>query len=166
MGGPLYYLNVTIHLLAAMFWLGGMFFFALVGAPVLRGVDPPGLRAGLFRELGERFRTGGWIAIGVLLVTGALNLWFRGMLSVDVLGRAGFWSTPFGRTLGWKLTAVSAMLVVSALHDFIAGPAASRHASGTPEAARARKRAAWLARLNALIGLAVVVAAVRLARGA
>lgn len=165
MGGLFYFTNVTIHLLAAMFWLGGMFFFAIVGAPALREVEPATLRADLFRRLGERFRTAGWIAIVVLVVTGTANLWFRGMLSVDVLGRAGFWATPFGQALGWKLSAVSAMLVVSGMHDFILGPAASRHTAGTAEAERARRWAARLARANAVLGLVVVVVAVRLARG-
>ena len=40
----LYNLVVTLHVLAALFWLGGMFFLALVGAPVLRAVEPPELR--------------------------------------------------------------------------------------------------------------------------
>jgi uncharacterized membrane protein len=51
-----YYLNVTIHVLAAMLWLGGMFFLGVVGAPVLRAIDPPPLRQRLFQELGTRFR--------------------------------------------------------------------------------------------------------------
>jgi uncharacterized membrane protein len=165
MGSPLYYANVTVHLLAAMFWLGGMFFFAIVGAPALRRVEPRTLRADLFEQLGRRFRTAGWIAIGVLLVTGTFNLWFRGMLSADVLGRAGFWATPFGRALGWKLVAVAAMLVASAVHDFALGPAASRLAPGSPGADRARRAAALLARFNAALGILVVVLAVLLARG-
>ena len=36
----LYYINVTIHVLAAMLWLGGMFFLGAVGAPVLRAIEP------------------------------------------------------------------------------------------------------------------------------
>ena len=160
-----YYLNVTVHLLAAMYWLGGMFFFALVGAPVLREIDPPDLRARLFQGLGERFRATGWAAIGVLLVTGTLNLEFRGLLNWEVLSDPAFWSTPYGRTLGWKLVAVAAMLGASALHDFVLGPAASRGEARSSEALRYRRRAALLARANALLGLLVVVLAVRLARG-
>lgn len=160
----LYYLNVTLHLLAAMFWLGGMFFFALVGAPVLRELDAES-RSRLFRRLGERFRVTGWIAIGVLLVTGTANLMFRGLLELSVLSSGEFWASPYGRTLGWKLGAVAAMLVTSAAHDFVIGPAASRHPPGSDAALRSRRRAAALARVNALFGLAVVIAAVRLARG-
>lgn len=161
----LYYLNVTIHLLAAMFWLGGMFFIAVVGAPALREIESAEQRALLFGRLGERFRSSGWVAIAVLLVTGVLNLRFRGFLSMRTLGSAEFWGTLYGHTLAWKLGAVSVMLVVSALHDFVLGPRASRFRAGSPEAIRARRRAAWLARLNALAGVVVVIAAVRLARG-
>ena len=48
----LYYVNVTIHVLAAMLWLGGMFFLGVVGAPVLRAIDPPSVRQRVFQELG------------------------------------------------------------------------------------------------------------------
>lgn len=160
----LYYLNVTVHVLAALLWLGGMFFLAAVGAPALRELDAP-LRAELFRRLGEQFRRVGWVAIGVLILTGIANLQFRGMLSWDVLGSGAFWATSYGHALAWKLGAVAAMLVASAVHDFVLGPAASRERPGTPEALRLRRRAALLARLNALAGVIVVIAAVRLARG-
>lgn len=160
-----YFINVTVHVFAALLWLGGMFFLAVVGAPVLRSVEPPELRALLFRRLGEQFRIVGWISIAILLITGTLNLWFRGMLSLEVLGSGEYWSTRYGRSLAWKLGAVTAMLIVQAIHDFIVGPAASRVAPGTPQALAARKRAALLARLSAVFGIIVVIAAVRLARG-
>lgn len=160
-----YYANVTVHLLAALLWLGGMFFLAAVGAPVLRTVEPPELRMLLFRRLGERFRTVGWVAIAVLVVTGLVNLHYRRLLSLELWADAGFWSTPQGTALAWKMGAVLAMLVISALHDFLTGPAAAREAPGSPGALRARRTAALLARANALVGVVVVVAAVRLARG-
>lgn len=161
----LYLANVTIHVFAAMLWLGGMFFLAVVGAPVLRQVEPPELRATLFRRLGEQFRLVGWIAIVVLLVTGLINLHFRGVLSARALGSAEFWGSRYGVALAWKLGAVSAMLVVQAIHDFILGPAATRIATRSPQMHSMRRRAALLARLSALFGVIVVIAAVRLARG-
>jgi uncharacterized membrane protein len=161
----LYLLNVTVHVLAALLWLGGMFFLAAVGAPVLRKVEPPELRTQLFRSLGERFRRVGWGAIAILLFTGTLNLRFRGLLSPQTLLSYGFWGSPYGVALAWKLAAVAAMLIVQAVHDFAVGPAVSRLPQGSPEMLVARRRAALLARLSAVLGILVVVAAVRLARG-
>lgn len=162
----LYYLNVTVHVLAAMLWLGGMFFLGVVGAPVLRDIDPPALRQKLFQRLGLRFRSAGWWAIGVLVVTGVINLHYRGWLRWDgVLGSATFWQTATGHALAAKLSAVAAMITVSAVHDFVLGPRAGRAQPGSPGAVALRRRAALLARVNALLGVLVVVAAVRLARG-
>lgn len=161
----LYFLNVTVHILAAFVWLGGMLFLGLVGAPVLRGVEPAALRQQLFHTLGVRFRVVGWVSIAVLVVTGVINLHFRGWLQWrGVLGAAGFWDTTAGRALGAKLAAVTVMIAVSAIHDFILGPAAGRVEAGSPGAIALRQRAAWLARVNAIVGVVVVVAAVRLAR--
>lgn len=159
----LYWVNVTVHVLAALFWLGGMFFLAAVGAPVLRKVEPAALRAQLFRDLGEQFRTVGWIAITVLLLTGVFNLYYRGVLGQLTNGE--FWATRYGVALAWKVGAVTAMLIVQAIHDFVVGPAAARQVPGSPASIATRRRAALLARSSALFGLIVVIAAVRLARG-
>lgn len=161
-----YFVAVTIHVLAALVWLGGMFFLALVGAPVLRRVEPPALRQQLFQQLGVRARNVGWWAIAILVVTGVIVLHYRGLLRWEgVLGDPAFWRTPLGHALGAKLVAVTAMLTVSGIHDFVLGPAAGRARAGTPDAVRLRKRAALLARASALIGVLIVIAAVRLARG-
>lgn len=162
----LYLVNITLHVLAAMFWLGGMFFLGVIGAPILRTIEPPSLRQKLFNDLGTRFRLAGWIAIGILLATGVGNLHFRGWLHWDgVLGSTAFWSSDPGRMLALKLIAVVVMLAVSAVHDFASGPAAYRQEAGSSAALALRRRAALLARLNAAVGLVVVVVAVRLARG-
>jgi copper resistance protein D len=162
----LYFVNVTVHVLAAMFWMGGMFFLALVGAPALRAVESPELRQQLFQALGVRFRTAGWWAIGVLVVTGVINLHYRHWLQWHgLLGNPAFWRTGQGHTLALKLSTVAVMIVVSAVHDFVTGPRAGRARPGSPEARRLRTQAAWLARINAMLGLVVVIAAVRLARG-
>jgi uncharacterized membrane protein len=166
MGGLryLYLLNVTVHVTAAVLWLGGMFFLALVGAPVLRKLETPALRASLFAELGRQFRALAWIALGLLLVTGTLNLYFRGVLTDVSMGSPHFWRTPFGGTLALKLILVALLLVIQALHDFRWGPAVSRSQPGG-STAPLRRRAALAARVNAVLGLLVLIAAVRLARG-
>ena len=161
-----YYVVVTIHVLAALLWLGGMFFLGAVGAPVLRAIEPPALRQRLFHDLGLRFRTVGWVAIAVLVATGVIMLGARGLLRWSgVFGAVAFWRTTFGTALAAKLVCVVTMIVISAVHDFALGPAAGRAGPGSPEAIALRRRAALLARVNALVGLLLVIVAVRLARG-
>lgn len=161
----LYLANVTVHILAAMFWLGGMFFLGLVGAPALRAIEPAAVRQRIFHQLGVRFRGAGWWAIGILLVTGTLNLYFKGWLRAEILGSSTFWMSPVGHALALKLLGVTAMVVVSSIHDFVLGPSAGRATPGSPLAISLRTHAAHLARLNAILGVVVVVAAVMLARG-
>jgi uncharacterized membrane protein len=161
-----YWVSVTVHLLAAVFWLGGMFFLGIVGAPVLRAVEPESLRQRLFQALGSRFRVIGWVTIAVLITTGLLNMHYRGLLQWDgVLAEPAFWGSVVGRALAAKLAAVVIMIVLGGVHDFILGPAASRASAGSAASRRLRRKAAVLARLNVLIGIALVIAAVRLARG-
>lgn len=162
----MYYVNVTVHVLAAMLWLGGMLFLGIVGAPVLRAIEPSELRQRLFAAIGLRFRTVGWLAIAVLLLTGIGNLYFRGLLHWEgALGSGAFWRSTYGTALAVKLAAVALMVVLSAVHDFVIGPRAVR-AAAAPDQQRSilRRQAAHLARLNAVLGVVVVIAAVRLAR--
>ena len=153
---------VAVHVLAAMVWLGGMLFFA-IAAPVLRRVEDEAARATLFEALGRRFRLVGWICVGVLLLTGVEQLRMRGWWGADFWG-SGILETALGERLAWKLGLVAVMIAVQASHDFWLGPRAGSATLGTPEARALRARAAWLARINALLGVALVFAAVRLGR--
>jgi len=161
----LYLASVTLHVLAAVLWLGGMFFLAVVGAPVLRSVEPEALRADLFRAIGQRARLWGWISISVLILTGLVNLHYRGFLAAELWSRSEFWGSPPGRALAWKLSAVVTMIAISAMHDFVVGPRAGQPGRKLEERARLRRWAALLARGNALVGVLLVWWAVRLARG-
>jgi uncharacterized membrane protein len=155
---------VALHVLAATLWIGGMLFFALA-APVLRGVHDDALRAGLFDALGRRFRVVGWICVAALLLSGVAQLRMRGWWG------GGFWNadsllgTPVGRALLWKLVVVVSMVFVQALHDFRLGPRAGTAVPGSDEARALRRRAAGLARLNAVLAVLLVYIAVRLGRG-
>jgi putative copper export protein len=153
---------VWLHVLAALVWLGGMIAFALL-APVLRRIQDEAVRQGLFDQLGRRFRVVGWICIAILLATGVEELRLRGWWGPD------FWSVRFlesslGRRLALKLGIVGAMLALQALHDFWFGPRAALAPAGSREALALRRRAALLARVNAVLGVWLVWAAVRLGR--
>ena len=161
----LYYVNVTIHVLAAFIWLGGLLFLGLVGAPALRSVEPASLRADIFKRIGLQFRPVGWTAIAILIATGIVNLHYRGLLTWAVLGDGQFWGSAYGLALAWKILSVVGLVAGSAVHDFVLGPAASRAASDSPEALRYRRQASWVARANALFAIILLLAAVRLTRG-
>jgi copper resistance protein D len=150
----LYELVVTLHVLAAAAWIGGMLFFALVVIPAARrsqGAD--GARA-LLGAVGRRLRTFGWILIGVLVTTGAANLRFRG-IGWGTLRERVFWRTDFGRALGYKLAFVAAALVVSVAHDLL-----SRARPGN-----SRRLASSSGLLILLLSLPIVYFAVALVRG-
>jgi uncharacterized membrane protein len=133
--------------LAAITWIGGMLFLALVMVPITRRLEDQTLRTRLIHDTGRRFRTVGWIAIGVLVVTGLLNLWMHPVLL----------SSP---RLHWKLGLVALALILSAFHDFVLGPRAG--ARGADPSARVR--ASWIARLNVLVVLAIVLLGLSLFR--
>lgn len=159
----LYIAVVATHMMAAMVWVGGTLFFALVGAPALRTVEPPQLRTALFNAIGMRFRYVGWGAVVTLLVTGVVLLSLRGWLTSSVLLHRDFWATALGTALAWKLGFVTVMLVLTLVHDVAFDPRRGI-SQGDPQRAAWRRRALLLGRLGALAAVAVVVAAVRLAR--
>jgi uncharacterized membrane protein len=129
-----------VHVLSAITWVGGMLFIALVLVPTARALEDAGLRTRLLQESGYRFRTIGWIALVLLVVTGLLNLWLQPFL----LRAPRF---------HWKLGLVVLALVLSAFHDWVLGPRA-----GVPGAdPSVRIRASWIARLNVVVALAIVL---------
>jgi putative copper export protein len=158
----LYLLSVWLHVVAAAAWVGSLVFVAAVLVPVLRRGDDL-TRGRVLRAAGPAMRALGWTAFGLLLVTGIGNLAGRGFLPSDVAGR--LWWGPFGRALAWKLGLFLVVLALSAVHDFRLGPRAAAAGPGSPEAARLRRAASWLGRLNLLLALAILVFAVMLVRG-
>lgn len=161
-----YLFSVWLHILAATVWIGGMFFLVLVVVPWLRRGDRS--MAGAFlRETGQRFRTVGWACFAILVVTGTFNLWVRGVRLSDFF-RTEWLSAPFGKALIWKLGLFLVVLAVSAFHDFVIGPRATRAIERdprSPDALRLRRRASLFGRLNVVLALALVAFGVMLVRG-
>ncbi len=161
-----YTATVWVHVLCACVWVGGMAFLVLVAVPGLRGVEPRE-RARLIEGLGVRFRTVGWVCLGLLVATGTLSLYLRG-LGPSVWLNPAFWAARFGRTLAIKLGLVAGILALEVHHDFWAGPRATRllqEDPESPEATTARKKARLHGRFSLVVALAVVALAVLLVRG-
>ena len=130
-----------VHVLSAVTWLGGMLFIALILVPVTRRVQDPLLRLDLITQTGKRFRTVGWIALGLLVATGVVIL----------LRRPWLLRAP---AFQFKAGLVLLTCALSALHDFVLGPRAGRL---PPSATGPRKRLTRIARLNVLIVLTIVL---------
>jgi len=149
------FLNVWVHILAAVIWIGGMLFLSLVAVPVLRQVESPLLRMDLFRAMARRFRRLVWICIAILVLTGIGNVLFSGN---TLPGSA------YMKVLQIKLVLVAILVGLGLLHDFVIGPRAGRALSrdGLPPTETDRfmvTLAPWVGRFNLLLGVVILVLA-------
>jgi uncharacterized membrane protein len=63
-------LAITLHLLAAVIWIGGMFFAYMALRPVARNLLEPPVRLALWSSVFKRFFPWVWLSIIVLLGSG------------------------------------------------------------------------------------------------
>lgn len=162
----LYLISVWLHIVAAMAWIGGMLFLVAVLVPLLRTPAMRPQATALFHAVGTRFRPVGWVALATLIVTGIFNVTIRGY-SVGQLFSGEAFVGRWGTTLALKLSFVTVILVMSAVHDFWLGPRATRLAAdGAPPEVREKWRrvASWMGRITFLLSLAVIALAVTLVR--
>ncbi len=162
-----YVAAVYLHILAAVAWVGGMLFFTLVLVPLLRRPQGVANATELVHLVGRRFRSIGWACIVVLIVSGVLLLGFRAQGAAGIF-TAAFWASSFGSILAIKISAIIALVAMSAIHDFWVGPKAtqlSRIDRNTADAISMRRWAGWLGRANLAIALGIIALAVLLVRG-
>lgn len=162
-----YLFSVWLHILAAAVWIGGMVFLSLVLIPALRRIEHRPTASWLMHVAGVRFRWVGWVCLFLLLVTGTINLAYRGVGLGD-LWSGGVWQSDFGAILGAKLLFVVGVIGLSFFHDFFIGPKASavgRADPGSPDAMRLRRQASWLGRANLFLSLLLTALGVMLVRG-
>ncbi|HEX6994449.1 MAG TPA: DUF4149 domain-containing protein [Gammaproteobacteria bacterium] len=163
-----HFVAILLHILAAIVWIGGMVFLGAILIPILRrGAAAQGQYAELIRLTGTRFRNVGWACLVILVLTGLVNL-TRWGVGFEQLSSARFWASPWAHILGTKLVLVVAALAISAVHDFVVGPRATRtlrEAPGSKEAGRLRRAAGWMGRANLLIAVVIVALGIMLARG-
>src|SRR5690606_8785911 len=163
----LYLFSVWSHILAAMVWIGGSVFIALVLVPALRRPEFAAVFSPVLRRNVLRFRIIGWVCLTVLVISGLANLALRGFPLWGLVD-GSLYQGVFGRILAIKLLVVAFILFISALHDFYLGPRAVIVILNEPnsaEAKKARKVASLMGRITLLAGLAVTALAVALVRG-
>ncbi len=150
-------LSLFLHIVATLFWIGGMLFLTLVIVPFLKTIQDTKERSRIYQVVGKRFRFWGWVAISIMVITGPLNLYLMGMPLSNLIDPS-FHSTQYGKTLAIKISLVILIISTSLLHDFILGPKA-KSSAGYSNIAK------WLGRSNLLIALAIVLFAVFLRLG-
>lgn len=147
-----------MHIISAIFWIGGMLFLVFVIAPFLKTLPDPKEKSKIYQTVGKQYRFWGWAAIITLLISGPVILYtLYGMPPSAIIDPATH-ATPFGRALAIKLTLVAIIVISSLLHDFWIGPKA-----------RSSPRLSFWAKVfgrgNMLIALLIVIFAVILRAG-
>ncbi len=148
-------LVLWLHLLAAIFWVGGQIFLIAVVLPVLRQSLPTEERAHFAGKIGRRFALPSALALGLLLVTGPLNAMAHG------LSWAIVWHTEWGHVLLVKVTLVLAVLALTAAHGAYYGRKLEQLArsAGTDAAVlrqRLQRHSVRLSAVNLGLNLAIV----------
>lgn len=92
---------IPIHQVAAIVWIGGMFFAHFALRPAALAVLEPPVRLTLFAAVFQRFFIWVWVAVLSLLITGFILLfsWFGGMKSAPAY-------VHLMLTLGLAMTAI------------------------------------------------------------
>ena len=135
---------IWIHVVAAAAWIGGVLYAGHL-------VMPAAARGGRDAlSLLSRGRIVAWVALGLLMVTGLLNL--RGMSGI-------------GPWLAAKIVMVLAMLALAAHRDFAVLPRALRGIEDGAEARGALEGVRALDRVLLVLALVVLFFAVGVARG-
>ena len=108
----LYWICISLHLLAASLWLGHMFVWSLVVGPAIKRVEPAAT-AELLRASSLAMGGLGWPALAILIASGLYLLAARGIGPADLLTGRAF--AAGGGVLGVKLALVAWMVIYQAV---------------------------------------------------
>lgn len=137
----------TVHLLAAIVWVGGTVALVFVAVPPVQQLEGEA-RARLLREFGRRWRPIGWSALGVAVVTGI----------VLAVRAHAFESAPsdFDLVLAVKGALVGLLVAGAYLHDFVLGPGLARQVREGKQQS-VRPLLVGIGRANLLLTIAIPV---------
>jgi putative copper export protein len=150
-----YHISVWLHIIGVSFWIGGMLFLPMVLLPSIKNHPD---RRNLLMAPGLKFRFAGYIVLALLLVTGILNMYLRG---IDVSWKFLVISR-YGKLVITKIILFLLILAVSLVHDV----QARKRLQSEEEKMRFKIIARWSGRILLLISLAMAFIGVVLSRGA
>jgi putative copper resistance protein D len=117
-GGIMRELNQGLHLLAAGWWLGGLVPLGWVLGRARHARDEA--TVALARNVVERFSRMGYVAVGLVALTG----WVNSLLLVG--GLRALADTDYGRLLAFKILLFSALVAVALCNRFLLAPEIGR----------------------------------------
>ena len=141
---------ITVHLLAAITWIGGMFYAYMAMRPAVATVVSPAQRPGLWAETLKRFFAWVWLAVGLLMVSGYVMLlqYFGGFAGAGV-------HIHIMQVLGWLMVLLFAHVYFAPFRRLKLSVAAGDLAAGGVQIGQIRRIVA----INLILGLALVCVA-------
>lgn len=109
-----YILSVFIHVIAACTWIGGMLFLILAFIP---GIKKHPDKVDIIAGVSLKYRKVGAIALVLLLITGILQLEYRGVQWTIEF----FTTSTFGKIAGIKILVFVIIIIISLVHDYYLG---------------------------------------------
>ncbi len=159
-----YFLSLTFHIFAAMFWIGGMLFYVAVFFSVFRSPEFANHKTQLLFKTALRFREISYYIFAILVVSGTINLFFKGYASYYT--KISTWFSPGNSVLTTKLILFLVLFVSSLVHDFITGPKAMKAVDIDPIAYdKYRKQASFFGRFNMLLSIVIAILGIMVSRG-
>lgn len=150
-----YYISVWLHIIGAAFWIGGMLFLPLV---LLPGIKEHSDRRNLLMATGLKFRFYGYIVLTIMLITGLLNIYFRGIH----FSWQFFTESSYGKLVSLKIILFVLMILVSLFHDLFVGRKAIAQMQDNK---KIKLVASWTGRILLLIALTMAYIGVLISRG-
>lgn len=153
----LYLVSIFIHVISAVFWIGGMLFIPLILLPSIKK-EPN--RILMLYKTGVKLRFYGWISLSLLFLTGLLNMHFRGIpMSLEF-----FIDNSYGRLFTHKVALFILILAVSGIHDFRIGTKSIKEMQYTSNR-KFKLLAKLTGYLNLLLALVMVFLGILISRG-
>jgi putative copper resistance protein D len=107
--GGAHVISDALHLLSAGAWLGALPAFVLLLWATYRRRKPGWNDLAI--KVTRRFSQLAALSVGALLITGIVN-------SLNLLGPRDFWTTDYGRLIGFKIILLVAMIAIASVNKF------------------------------------------------
>lgn len=138
---------IALHIVAAVVWVGGLFFAYVVLRPSSNSLEPP-QRLALWAGVFKRFFPWVWMAIVILMISGYWLIfnWFKGFANVP-----GY--VHVMHLIGWLMTLLFIYLYYKIYPSFVA----SVKSESWSDAGAAMNRIRQIVLINLILGMLLLV---------